>query len=141
MKLLISFLLFSLNSVLAQPNVDYKGGLNKLYEFVGMNIQFSAADVKTKRDGKVLMKFKVLNNSEIDSILVVNSVSQSIDSEVLRVLSLTSGNWITDTSDSYLLEVKCSLLYDGKLNYTKLKKSLRRAVKENKVDKIEYYLV
>tara|TARA_R110000868_G_scaffold23592_1_gene94746 strand:- start:179 stop:595 length:417 start_codon:yes stop_codon:yes gene_type:complete len=86
------------------------------------------------------MKFKVLNNSEIDSILVVNSVSQSIDSEVLRVLSLTSGNWITDTSDSYLLEVKCSLLYDGKLNYTKLKKSLRRAVKENKVDKIEYYL-
>lgn len=121
-----------------QGSEIYGGGLNQLYKFVAENIQLSSEDKKAKTDGVVVVKFKIVK-STIDSVTVINRVTDKIDNEVVRVMKNTNGRWTSSNAGFFLMEIKCTIDYDGKLDTETVKNKLTKAIKKNDLKGIEIY--
>jgi hypothetical protein len=69
---------------------DQTGYLN---DYLKTNIQYPKNSADWNEEGVEVIQFTVTPKGEIADIEVINSVSASIDAEVLRVLKATNGMW------------------------------------------------
>jgi TonB family protein len=73
---------------------SYKGEAPiSINEYLQKRIEFPAAELKWGRQGTVVIGFAVTPEGKLKNIEVINSVSNSIDMEVIRVLKSTDGMW------------------------------------------------
>lgn len=94
---------------------QYKGGLIKLYEFIGENIKYPEEAVKSKVQGTVLMSFFVEKNGTLSNIKVDRKLGAGTDEEALRVLNL-SEKWMPGMVNGKAVRVKYNIPIKFALN-------------------------
>ncbi|MBB3701033.1 TonB family protein [Flammeovirga yaeyamensis] len=72
---------------------SYPGGLSKLYRFIGKKLRYPSIAKKNGIQGKVFVKFIVLESGEITNHKVVKGVHSSLDEEALKVMKMVK-DWI-----------------------------------------------
>ncbi len=71
---------------------QFKGGLEKLFEYLGNNIKYPKRDKNAGIQGKVYITFVVDKKGRIKDVKILRGVSQLIDAEALRVVKAMP-NW------------------------------------------------
>lgn len=77
---------YDLAGVEEQPS--FPGGMDKLREFLGSNIQYPEYEASEGIQGKVYVEFVVGKDGKIRDIKIAKSVSVGLDAEALRVVKL-----------------------------------------------------
>lgn len=72
---------------------EYKGGEKALMQFLGENITYPSECAENGIEGKVVVKFVVLSDGNVDFVEVVESAHPLLDAEAVRVISLLN-DWI-----------------------------------------------
>lgn len=75
----------------------FKGGDTAFYRFLGQNIRYPSEAAKDRIKGKVVLSFIVEPNGDVRDIEVIKRVAPALDEEAVRIIRLTSGNWIPGT--------------------------------------------
>jgi len=70
---------------------QFKGGKNKMFQFLGQNLNIFPGSSRTK--GKVVVSFVVREDGHLDDYKIEQSLSGSIDNEALRVVKKMDGQW------------------------------------------------
>lgn len=70
-----------------------RGGLDKFYQFLAVNLRYPAEDWKNSVQGKVFIQFIVERDGSLSDFTVVRSPSKTLAEEAIRVLQL-SPKWI-----------------------------------------------
>ena len=70
------------------------GNLESIQDYLARNVAYPEKDVKEFNQGTEVVRFVVSPTGELSDFMVINSVSQKIDEEVIRVLETTKGMWI-----------------------------------------------
>ena len=68
-----------------QENPEFVGGMQKLYEYLGKNIQYPEMAKENGIQGKVFVQFVVWNDGTLKNIKVVKGVHKTLDDEAIRV--------------------------------------------------------
>lgn len=69
-----------------EENPEFIGGMAKLYEYLGKNIQYPEMAKENGIQGKVFVQFVVWKDGTIKDIRVVKGVHKTLDIEALRVI-------------------------------------------------------
>ena len=69
-----------------EENPEFKGGMAKLYEYLGKNIQYPEMAKENGIQGKVFVQFVVWKDGTIKDVKVVKGVHKTLDSEATRVV-------------------------------------------------------
>ena len=75
-----------------EENPEFKGGMAKLYEFIGNNTQYPKMAEENGIQGKVFVQFVVCKDGTIKDVKVVKGVHKTLDSEAVRVVK-TMPKW------------------------------------------------
>jgi len=70
-----------------EENPEFIGGMSKLYEYLGKNIQYPEMAKENGIQGKVFVQFVVWKDGTIKDVKVVKGVHKTLDSEALRVIT------------------------------------------------------
>ena len=70
-----------------EENPEFIGGMAKLYEYLGKNIQYPEIAKENGIQGKVFVQFVVWKDGTIKDVKVVKGVHKTLDSEALRVIT------------------------------------------------------
>lgn len=70
---------------------QFKGGKNKMYQFLGENIRPSPAVPRAR--GKVILSFVVREDGHLGDYKIEQSLDKSFDDEVVRVVKRMDGLW------------------------------------------------
>jgi TonB family protein len=65
---------------------EYKGGKEKMYEYMATNITYPDSEKKKGVEGKVFIRFLVETDGSVSQVEVIKSVSSALDAEALRVV-------------------------------------------------------
>ena len=77
-----------------EQRASFPGGMQKMWEFVRNNLKYPAVSRNNGSQGRVILRFKVLEDGRIDNITIIKSSGDSfLDDEAIRVVSLMP-NWI-----------------------------------------------
>lgn len=66
---------------------EYPGGVSELMKFLSANIEYPADAVNEKIEGRVICQFVVAADGTVRDVVVLRSVSPSLDAEAVRVVS------------------------------------------------------
>jgi len=66
---------------------SFPGGENKMYQFIGKNIQYPHAALENGISGRVFVSFVVLETGEIADIRIIRGIGSGCDLEVYRIMS------------------------------------------------------
>ena len=69
-----------------EENPEFVGGMAKLYEYLGKNIQYPEIAKENGIQGKVFVQFVVWKDGTIRNVKVVKGVHKTLDIEALRVI-------------------------------------------------------
>ena len=69
-----------------EENPEFKGGMAKLYEYLGKNIQYPEMAKENGIQGKVFVQFVVWKDGTIKDVKVVKGVHKTLNSEATRVV-------------------------------------------------------
>ena len=69
-----------------EENPEFVGGMAKLYEYLGKNIQYPEMAKENGIQGKVFVQFVVWKDGTIKDVKVVKGVHKTLDSEAQRVV-------------------------------------------------------
>lgn len=69
----------------------YPGGERELFKFIAENINYPEAAKAQKIEGKVVIRFIVNTNGNVEGAVVLEGVHPSIDTEALRVVNMLKG--------------------------------------------------
>jgi len=92
---------------ISQP--QFKGGLNKMYQFLGENISYPRDASASKITGRVVVSFVVQEDGTLNDYLIEQSVMKSLDNEALRVIKKMSGLWEPATQKGEKIRVRYKL--------------------------------
>lgn len=67
---------------------EFPAGHSAMYNFIGKNMIYPSEARENKEEGRVVVQFVVMNDGTITDAKVVRSVSEAIDKEALRVVSI-----------------------------------------------------
>ncbi|MCW5908392.1 MAG: energy transducer TonB [Chitinophagales bacterium] len=67
---------------------EFAGGDAALVTFIGENIRYPQLERDNNIEGKVFIRFVVMEDGSVDSVEVIRSVSPGIDAEALRVVRM-----------------------------------------------------
>lgn len=74
------------NTTFAEVMPEFPGGNEALYTFLGKNYKYPKQDRKNKIEGKIITKFMIDTNGNVQDITIIKSVSAACDAEAIRVL-------------------------------------------------------
>lgn len=77
-----------------EENPQYKGGLRELYQTILKEIRYPEEARKNRVFGKIFLRFVVEKDGSVGEITILRGLGYGCDMEAVRVLKLTSGNWI-----------------------------------------------
>jgi protein TonB len=69
-----------------EENPEFVGGMAKLYEYLGKNIQYPEMAKENGIQGKVFVQFVVWKDGTIKDVKIVKGVHKTLDSEASRVV-------------------------------------------------------
>ncbi len=72
---------------------QYPGGQNEILQFISRNIKYPVRALENKEEGRVIVRFIVSRTGKTEQVNVFRGISESLDKEALRVISLLKG-WI-----------------------------------------------
>ncbi len=105
----------SLNSTdaiytVVEEYAHYKDGDAALMTFIAKNIQYPNIALENEIQGKVYLSYVVNVDSTISDITVARSVAGGdiLDNEAIRVLKLTSGEWVPAKNNGKV--VRCRMI-------------------------------
>jgi TonB family protein len=67
---------------------EYPGGMSALMKFIQTNVVYPQIERDLGVQGKVIVRFVVMENGSVDSIKVVQKVSPLLDAQAIRVVKL-----------------------------------------------------
>ena len=86
--LMVPILCFGQGQIMenVEENPEFVGGMSKLYEYLGKNIQYPEMAKEYGIQGKVIVQFVVLKDGTIKDVRVVKGVHKTLDNEAQRVV-------------------------------------------------------
>jgi len=94
----IDHFLDSVKSHQMPPKVEiessYTGGDSAWRQYLFKNFHYPERAINNEIQGRVIVEFIVSNDGKVDNTLIVKSVEYSLDKEALRIIRLSSNNWI-----------------------------------------------
>ena len=100
-----------------EENPEFIGGMAKLFEYLGENIQYPEMAKENGIQGKVFVQFVVWNDGTIRDVKVVKGVHPTLDKEAVRVIK-SMPNWKSgkqrgkDVNSRFTLPVKFKIPSD-----------------------------
>ena len=91
-----------------EKNPEFIGGMSKLYEFLGKNIQYPEMAKENEIQGKVFVQFVVWKDGTIKDVRVVKGVHKTLDSEAKRVIEIMP-KWIPAMQNGKFVNSKFTL--------------------------------
>ena len=92
--------------VITQP--EFKGGIEKMYEYITTNFQYPEDAKKRSVRGKMEVEFTVEKSGDITYVGILKGLDYSIDEEVLRLLKAMP-RWIPATKNGEPVRYKVSM--------------------------------
>lgn len=80
--------------VITQP--EFKGGIEKMYQFITDNFQYPEEAAKRSVNGKMEVEFTIEKSGDVTYCGIVKGLDYSIDNEILRLLEAMP-RWIPAT--------------------------------------------
>ena len=71
-----------------EQNPQYPGGDGELMKFLQKNIQYPQMERDNDIQGKVLLRFVVMEDGSVNDVQVVRAVSPGLDKEAVRVVKM-----------------------------------------------------
>lgn len=65
---------------------SFPGGNQKLFQYLGENIQYPVEAQKNKIEGRVFLEFFILKDGSISEVKVIRSANELLDKEAIRVV-------------------------------------------------------
>ena len=92
-----------------EEQAHYKYGDEALLKFISKNIIYPPSAVEIEIQGKVYVQFVVNTDSTLSDITVVRGINggEMLNKEAIRVVKLTSGDWVPAKVNSK--PVKCKM--------------------------------
>lgn len=91
-----------------EQNPTFPGGLEKMYAFLGKNIEYPQTAAKANLQGNVIAQFIVTKEGKIEELKIEKSLSPEIDAEALRVIKLMP-NWTPGKQNGRAVNVQYTL--------------------------------
>lgn len=117
----IASLFFSLD-VKAQSDSVYVS-VSEPPQFIGdyikllrKNLRYPQDAAKERIEGKVFLRFIIEKDGAITDMVVVKGVCPSLDEEAIRVIKLSSGNWVPAKNQGVIVRCRKNLFVDFKLS-------------------------
>ena len=83
----------------AEKIAEYKGGMQALLKFMNDNIKYPK-DVQLEKKERVIVQFEICPDGSVRNARIMKgSSSPECDAEALRIVNLSSGNWIPAEND------------------------------------------
>ncbi len=92
--------------VITQP--EFKGGIEKMYEYISRNFQYPDEAQKRSVKGKMEVEFTVEKSGDITYVGILKGLDESIDEEVLRLLKAMP-RWTPATKNGVPVRYKVSM--------------------------------
>lgn len=87
---------------------EFPGGMEEVYEIIKRNIKYPKEEYKQKIGGVVKAAFTIDTLGNIINIKIIQSVSENIDKEAVRVIGLLNG-WKPGTQNGKKVKVTYSM--------------------------------
>ena len=84
------------------------GGMSKLYEFLGKNIQYPEMAKENGIQGKVFVQFVIWNDGTIKDVKVIKGIHKTLDNEAKRVIEIMP-KWIPAIQNGKFVNSKFTL--------------------------------
>jgi TonB family protein len=92
--------------VITQP--EFKGGIEKMYQYISDNFQYPEEAQKRSVNGKMEVEFTVEKSGDITYVGILKGLDYSIDNEVLRLLKALP-RWTPATKNGQPVRYKVSM--------------------------------
>ena len=92
--------------VITQP--EFKGGIEKMYQYISDNFQYPEEAQKRSVNGKMEVEFTVEKSGDITYVGILKGLDYSIDNEVLRLLKAMP-RWTPATKNGQPVRYKVSM--------------------------------
>lgn len=92
--------------VITQP--EFKGGIEKMYQYIADNFQYPEDAQKRSVNGKMEVEFTVEKSGDITYVGILKGLDYSIDDEVLRLLKAMP-RWTPATKNGVPVRYKVSM--------------------------------
>jgi TonB family protein len=92
--------------VITQP--EFKGGIEKMYEYISTNFVYPDEAQKRSVNGKMEVEFTVEKSGDITYVGILKGLDYSIDEEVLRLLKAMP-RWTPATKNGVPVRYKVSM--------------------------------
>ena len=92
--------------VITQP--EFKGGIEKMYEYIKINFQYPDEAERRSVRGKMEVEFTVEKSGDITYVGILKGLDESIDEEVLRLLKAMP-RWTPATKNGVPVRYKVSM--------------------------------
>lgn len=92
--------------VITQP--EFKGGIEKMYEYISINFVYPEEAQKRSVNGKMEVEFTVEKSGDITYVGILKGLDYSIDEEVLRLLKAMP-RWTPATKNGVPVRYKVSM--------------------------------
>lgn len=84
----------------AEKIAEYKGGMQALLKFMNDNIKYPKDVVQLEKTERVIVQFEICPDGSVRNARIMKgSSSPECDAEALRIVNLSSGNWIPAEND------------------------------------------
>ncbi len=105
-----------------------KGQFESITDYMERNVEYPQKSAKSFEQGTAVVQFTVSATGEISDFTVINSVSEEIDEEVIKVLKTTEGMWIpgVNNGNPVAMEKEVSVVFrlkDSKFSFNDLGKT------------------
>ena len=64
----------------------FPGGMQKLFQYLGENIQYPVEAQKNKIEGRFFLEFVILKDGSVSEVKVIRSANELLDKEAIRVV-------------------------------------------------------
>lgn len=78
--------IYEYHNVSVKP--EFIGGVNKLYEFIHTNVNYTIINSEQKNNSKIYAQFVIKKDGSIDYIKIVKGMNKLINDEIIRVIKL-----------------------------------------------------
>ena len=112
MKLKLFFVFLSigisLNAQVVEQMPEFSGGEKAMLEFLYSNLEYPVGDRENGIEGKVIVQFIIEQDGSISNPKILQSVSETIDAEAIRVIELMP-KWQPGMQDGKPVKVQYTL--------------------------------
>ncbi len=83
--------------------------------FIAENIKYPLYSIRNNEEGMVLVKFTLTKKLTIENLSVIHSISDSLDTEALRLVNISQGKWIAPSiidNDSVNVDIIVPIIFE-----------------------------